>query len=112
MNHGKVKAKIICQHHRSLGPSLIWRHNNTVLPIWDVVGDPAAEKGLHLQTVNWMVKESFKLRRVSIKHHDLVGPSLFDHICHKFSSDGGAETGLLVPLGVREVGGDYGDGLG
>ena len=59
-----------------------------------------------------MIKESFKLGRVSIKHHDLVGPGLLDHICHEFSCDGGAETGLLVPLGVREVGGDDSYGLG
>ena len=59
-----------------------------------------------------MVKESFKLRRVSVKHHDLVGPRLLDHVCHEFSRDGGAEAGLLVPLGVGEVGGDDGDGLG
>ena len=59
-----------------------------------------------------MVKESFKLRRVSIKHHEVAGPSLLDHVCHKLGSDGGAETGLLVTLGVGEVGGDDSDGLG
>ena len=59
-----------------------------------------------------MVKESFKLRRVSIKHHYLVGPRLLDHVCHEFGGDGGAEAGLLVPLGVGEVGGDDCDGLG
>ena len=42
----------------------------------------------------------------------MAGSSLLDHVCHELGSDGGAETGLLVPLGVGEVGGDDGDGLG
>ena len=59
-----------------------------------------------------MVKESFKLGRVSIKHHEVAGSSLLDHVCHELGSDGGAETGLLIPLRVGKVGGDDGDRLG
>ena len=59
-----------------------------------------------------MVKEPFKLGRVSIKHHEVAGSSLLDHVCHELGSDGGAETGLLIPLRVGKVGGDDGDRLG
>ena len=42
----------------------------------------------------------------------MVRPRLLDHVCQELGGDRGAETGLLVPLGVGEVGGDDGDGLG
>ena len=76
MYHSKLQSKIIRHPDRPLGSSFIRRHDNTVLPVRDVVLDPVTEQWLHLcqehqswsedealttnlETVHWVVKESF-----------------------------------------------------
>ena len=48
VNHGKVQTQIIGEHDGPLGPALIRGHHDAVLPVGNMVSDPAAEKGLHL----------------------------------------------------------------
>ena len=88
MNHGKLQTQIIGDHDRSLCSALIRRHHHALLPVRDVVGDPAAEERLHLQTVHWVVKESLQLRRVSIKHHEVVSSSFLNQISNQLGCDG------------------------
>jgi len=65
------------------GASSVWRDDDRVPPLWDVLLDPLEDGGLCVEVVDGDVEEALDLGGVQVHGDDVVGAGHAQHVGHQ-----------------------------
>lgn len=71
VNKSEVHLQAVCNSSSTLSSTGVWRDDDSILEIWDVLLDVALKKWLSVKVVDWNIKEALVLWIVEV-HGDNV----------------------------------------
>ena len=95
VDQGKVDAERVGERRRTLSTTRIWRHNNSIAPVFHLVSDPASDAGLARQVVHRNVEEALDLTGVQVHGNHMLSASDSDHVRDHLGRDGDTAFVLL-----------------
>ena len=86
VNKSEVHLQAVCNSSSTLGSTGVWRDDDSILEIWDVLLDVALKKRLSVEVVDWNVEEALVLWVVEVHRNNVIGSSAGQEVSDKRSS--------------------------
>lgn len=86
VDKSEVHLQAVCNSSSTLGSTGVWRDDDSILEIWDVLLDVALKKWLSVEVVDWNIEEALILWVVEVHGNNVVGSGAGQEVSNKGSS--------------------------